>query len=55
VAQAHLWLHHHMVWAPRVPSDIALSPMNCPRRENPKGVGHHPWKVPHHRRHRRPI
>jgi hypothetical protein len=55
VARAHLWPHHHMVWAPRVPSDIALPPINFPRRENPKGVGLHPWKVRHHRHHRRPI
>jgi hypothetical protein len=29
VAQSHLWSRHHMVWAPRVPSDIALLPINC--------------------------
>jgi hypothetical protein len=36
VARAHLWLCHCMVWAPRVPSDIALPPINCLRRESPK-------------------
>jgi hypothetical protein len=44
VARAHLWLCHHMVWAPRVPSDIALPPINCLWRENPKSIGIHPRK-----------
>ena len=30
------WPRHHMVWAPREPTDIALLPIYCPRRENPK-------------------
>jgi hypothetical protein len=42
VAWAHLWPCHHMVWAPRVPSDIALPPIKCLRRENPKSIGIHP-------------
>jgi hypothetical protein len=25
---APLWLHHHMVWAPRAPTDRALPPIN---------------------------
>jgi hypothetical protein len=36
-------------------SDIALPPINYLRRKNPKSIGIHPRKVPHHRRHRRPI
>jgi hypothetical protein len=55
VVRAHLWLRHHMVWAPRAPTDIALLPINCPRHENPKRVGIHQQKVPQCCRHRRPI
>jgi hypothetical protein len=55
VAWAYLWPRHHMVWAPQVSSDIALPPINCLQRENPRGIGIHPWKVPQRRRHRRPI
>jgi hypothetical protein len=29
VARAHLWPHHRVVWAPRVPSDIAIPPIKC--------------------------
>jgi hypothetical protein len=53
--RAPLWPRHHVVWAPRVPSDIALPPIKCLRRENPKEFGIHPRKVSQHRRHRRPI
>jgi hypothetical protein len=52
---ARPWPRHRMVWAPRVPSDIALPPINCLRRKNPKSISIHPWKFPQHRRHRRPI
>jgi hypothetical protein len=38
---------------PRAPSDIALLPINCLQRENPKSIGIHPRKVPQHRRNRR--
>jgi hypothetical protein len=55
VARAHLWPRHHMVSAPRAPSDIALPPINCLQRENPKSISIHPRKVPQCRRHRRPI
>jgi hypothetical protein len=55
VARAHLWPRHRMVWAPWVPSDIALPPINCLPREKPKLIGLHPRKVPQRRRHRRPI
>jgi hypothetical protein len=55
VARSHLWLRHHMVWAPRAPTDIALPPINCLRRENPKSIGILLRKVRQHRRHRRPI
>jgi hypothetical protein len=37
VARPSPWPHHPMVWAPRAPSDIALSPINSLHRENPKG------------------
>jgi hypothetical protein len=49
------WPHHHQVWAPGPPSDIALPPIKCLRRENPKESSILPRKVPQHRRHRRPI
>jgi hypothetical protein len=55
VARVTPWPRHRMVWAPRVPSDIALLPINCLRRENPKGIGIHPQKVPQHRHHRRRV
>jgi hypothetical protein len=45
VARPNPWSHHPMVWAPRVPSDIALPPINSLRRENPKGLNIHPRKV----------
>ena len=35
-----------MVWAPRVASDAALSPIYCSRLENPKYTSHIPRKVP---------
>jgi hypothetical protein len=50
-----LWPCNPVVWAPGVPSDIALPPIYSLQRENPKGIGIHPWKVPQCRRHRRPI
>jgi hypothetical protein len=50
-----LWSCHRMVWAPRVPSDIALPPIKCLQRKNPKSSSLCPQKVPQHRRHRRPI
>jgi hypothetical protein len=55
VERAHLWPRHRMVWAPRAPSDIALPPIKCLQRENPKLSGIHPRKVPQCYRHRRPI
>jgi hypothetical protein len=51
MARAHLWPCHHMVWAPRASTDLALPPIYCPRRENPKGRSLHSQKVPQHRRH----
>jgi hypothetical protein len=32
------WPRHQVVWAPGPPSDIALSPINSLRRENPMGL-----------------
>jgi hypothetical protein len=55
VARAHPWSRHCVVWAPGVPSDIALLPINSLRCENPKRIGIDPRKVLQHRRHRRPI
>jgi hypothetical protein len=55
VARAHLWPCHHMVWAPRAPTNLALPSIYCPRRENPKSIGLHPRKVPERRRHRRQV
>jgi hypothetical protein len=46
------WLCLALVWAPRAPTDLALPPINCPRGENPRGIGLHPQKVPQRRRHR---
>jgi hypothetical protein len=31
------WPHHHMVRPPGPPPDVALSPINSPRRKKPKG------------------
>jgi hypothetical protein len=45
VAQPQLWPRHRMVWAPRVPTDLALSSINSLHRENPKIPSLHPWKV----------
>jgi hypothetical protein len=53
--RAPLWPRHHVVLAPLVPSNIALPPINCLWRENPKSIGIHPRKVLQRRRHRRPI
>jgi hypothetical protein len=50
-----LWSCHRMVWAHRVPSDLALPPIYCLWRENPKGINLHPWKVLQRRRHRRRV
>jgi hypothetical protein len=55
VAWVHPWPRHQVVWAPCPPSDIALPPIYSLRRENPKSIGFHPWKVPQRRRHRWPI
>jgi hypothetical protein len=44
-----------MVWAPQVPSGIALPSINCLRRENPKRNDIDPQKVPQRRRHQRPV
>jgi hypothetical protein len=55
VARAHLWLCHHMVWAPRVPSHLALPPIICHQCKNPKEICLHPQKVPQRRRHRRQV
>jgi hypothetical protein len=49
------WPRQALVWPPRVPSDIALPPINCLRRGKPKWIGIHPRKVPQRRRHQRPI
>jgi hypothetical protein len=45
MARAHLWLRHHMVLAPRAPTDIALPPIYCLQRENPKESSIDPRKV----------
>jgi hypothetical protein len=55
VAWAHLWPRHHMVWVPRVSTDLALPPIYCLQRENPKWIGLYPRKVPQHRHHRRRV
>jgi hypothetical protein len=49
------WPRQALVWAPRVPSDIALPPIYSLWRENPKSTSIRPRKVPQRRRHRRPI
>jgi hypothetical protein len=33
---APLWPRHHMVWAPRAPTELALPPINSHLRENPR-------------------
>jgi hypothetical protein len=55
VVRAHLWPRHHMVWAPRASTDIALPPIYCPQCENPKGGSLDPRKVLQCRHHRRPV
>ena len=45
-ARPHLLPRRGCVWAPRVPSAAALSPIYFPRRENPKYLSHVPRKVP---------
>jgi hypothetical protein len=52
---ARPWQRHRMVWAPRAPSYLALPPINCHPRENPKSIGIHPRKGPQRRRHQRPV
>jgi hypothetical protein len=37
VARPSPWSRHHMVRPPGPPSDVALSPINSPQREKPKG------------------
>jgi hypothetical protein len=36
VAWANLWPCSPMVWAPQASTDLALPPIYCPRRKNPK-------------------
>jgi hypothetical protein len=55
VAQVTPWPCHQVVWAPWVPFDIALPPINSLRRENSNRIDIHPQKVPQRRSHRRPI
>ena len=45
-AWPHLLPRRGCVWASRVASDAALSPIYSPRRENPKYPSHIPRKVP---------
>jgi hypothetical protein len=45
VARATPWPRHPMVWAPRVPTDLALPPINSLHWENPKPPILHPRKV----------
>jgi hypothetical protein len=49
------WPRLAMVWAPRASTDLALPPIYCLRRENPKSTSIHPWKVPQRRRHQRQV
>jgi hypothetical protein len=37
VARPSPWPRHHMVWPASPPSDAAISPIQSPRREKPKG------------------
>ena len=46
VARPLPWPRGHMVWAPWAPTDLALSPIYCLPRENPKYPSLHPRKVP---------
>jgi hypothetical protein len=41
VPRPHPWPRRAMVWAPQVPSEIALPPINCLQRENPKSASIH--------------
>jgi hypothetical protein len=45
VAWATPWSRHHVVWAPGLPSDIALPPINSLHRENPKGENTFPRNI----------
>jgi hypothetical protein len=53
VARVPPWPRHHVVWAPRAPSNIAILPINPLRHENFKGIGINPRKVRQRRRHQR--
>ena len=55
VVRSHPWSRHRVVWPPRAPTDLALSPINCLPRENPKTKSHIPRKVPELRRHRNQV
>jgi hypothetical protein len=46
VARPSPWPCHPMVWAPWVPTDLALPPINSHLQENPRGPSLHPRKVP---------
>jgi hypothetical protein len=45
VARPSPWPHHHMVRPAGPPSDVALSPINSPRREKPKGRIAFSWNI----------
>jgi hypothetical protein len=51
----HPWSHLAMVWAPRASIDLALPPIYCLQRENPKSESIDPQKVLQRHRHQRQV
>ena len=49
------WPRGHVVWGPRASTDVAPSPIYCPRCINPKTIRHIRQKHPSRRRHRRQV
>jgi hypothetical protein len=45
VARPTPWPRRRVVWAPRLPSDIALPPINSLHRENPRGPNIFPQNI----------
>jgi hypothetical protein len=45
VARPSPWPRHQVVRPPGPPPDVALSPINSPRREKPKGRIAFPWSI----------
>ena len=49
------WPRGHVVWGPRAATDVAASPIYCPRRVYPSRIRHIRQKHPSRRRHSRQV